>query len=544
MISCLLVQILHNPQGVPIRKESVVSGEVITIGRGAACKIHLLDHRVNLLHASLRRSEDGTLYIEAEKDEAIGINGFIEQDTAITPGMRVEMGPYLFLVEAMSTTHDITLSVELTEPLPAALIASRSAPLTLAALGVSKRKWSLMLAAFILFIGLFLPLLPGVSSSFDKWQANLPVTLNGMWSPGQLSGGHRVFGAQCSICHLKAFQEVEDDVCIGCHKAVAKHLKGDTHANVFVKSRCTDCHSDHRGEARPGAHSSKECITCHGNIKRKSMDATLANVTDLTKDHPQFSITLRNGKDAVRVRLDEKNKLVEKSGLKYSHKVHLDKRGVSSPMGDMVMVCRDCHKIDAAGEHFMPMTMEKSCQQSRCHALDFTDPVQGVAPHGSEREVMNRLREFYTKWLIDPQAKNMAVCENSGGNEVQRVLDCANDLARKNAGATLFREKLECGECHEIQPTGKSDVPWKVTPLHINRDWMPDILFSHAKHATMNCVDCHDKANSKTSADISMPGIEKCYECHVGERSHLSANKIRSPCESCHRFHKGAKKSN
>lgn len=549
MISCLLIQVSHNPQGLPVRKESTISGESIQIGRSAPCKIHLLDHRVNLLHATIKRSEDGTLYIEGENDTTININGFIEQSAPLSPGTRVGIGPYLLVIEPVSGGHDIALSVELIQPLPEQDMAKicRIAPITLAELGLSKRKLGFGLAAGILFAFLLLPLLPSASSAFDKWQATLPITLTESWSPGPLAGGHSVFGAKCSTCHQHAFRAISDEACTGCHKQVAKHLaKNDLHTSVFKNVRCTNCHLDHRGKAALVLHNSSACVVCHGDLKGKNANTTLANVHDFGSDHPPFHITLTDGKNVVRIRQDEKKKLIEKSGLKYSHQVHLDKKGVSSPQGDIVMVCKDCHKTDESGERFTPMTMQKTCQQSRCHMLYFTEPVDGVAPHGSEREVMNRLREFYTKWLSDSPAKNMATCGQAGkaSNSTKRTLDCANDLARKNAAATLFRDSgkaLECAMCHEIVPTGDNNIPWKVVPLNINRDWQPGAVFQHAKHGTVNCNECHDKINSKTSAEIAMPTIEKCRECHVGDQD--AKGKIRSACDNCHRFHKSMKKT-
>ncbi|EKD98696.1 MAG: hypothetical protein ACD_23C00306G0001, partial [uncultured bacterium] len=316
------------------------------------------------------------------------------------------------------------------------------------------------------------------------------------------------------------------------------------HANIFNNVRCTDCHLDHRGKAALVLHDSSGCVTCHGNLKRKDASTKMANVHDFGTDHPSFHITLQDGKNVTRIRQDEKGKLIEKSRLKYSHQVHLDKKGVSSPLGRTVMTCGDCHQMDEAGTHFAPMTMQKTCQQSRCHELYFTEPVEGIAPHGSEREAMNKVREFYTKWLIDSPARNMAGCAPAGGgsNAAKRTLACAHDLAQKYAAATLFKkegEDIECGVCHEIEPTGDDLVPWKVAPLYITRDWQPGVEFAHSKHGTVNCTECHDKMNSKTSADIAMPTIEKCRECHVGNRS--VKGKIKSSCDSCHRFHKGAK---
>ena len=546
MISCLLIHVSRNQQGLPVRKESIIAGESIQIGRGAACRIHLPDHRVNLLHAAVKRSEDGTLYIDGENDETININGFIAQSAALSPGTHIEIGPYLLIVEPKPGGHDIALSVEMAGPLPeqAAAIACRAAPVTLAALGLSKRKIGFGLAAFILFLFLLLPLLPSASSVFDKWQATLPVTLTDSWNPGPLSDGHSAFGAKCSTCHQRAFRAVSDDTCEGCHKQVAMHLaKDQLQTKTFKDIRCSYCHQDHRGKAGLVLHDSSRCVACHGDIKSKDADTELDNVHDFATDHPPFHITFPDGKKTVRVRQDEKGKLAEKPGLKLNHQVHLDKKGLLTPKGNTVMVCRDCHIIEESGTHFAPMTMKQTCQQSQCHVQYFTEPVEEVVPHGSEREVVNRLLGLYAKWLADSPAGNMAACKLAGGtgNTAKRTLDCVNDLALKYA-ATFFKENLECGQCHEIEPSGNKDVPWKIAPLHINRDYQPGAVFPHSKHDTVACTECHDKVNSKPSAEIAMPAIEKCRECHAGNRS--AKGKISGACDSCHQFHRGVKKAN
>lgn len=538
MISCLLIQVSHNPHGLPIRKESAVSGDSLQIGRGAACKIHLPDHRVYLHHATIKRSEDGALYIEGEKDVVLNINGTIEQGAALSPGTRIEIGPYELVVGPVPEGHDLALSVEMIQSLAEHTSANR-APLTLAELGLSKRRLGFGLAALILFAFLLLPLLPSVSPALDKWQADLPLTLTGSWNAGPLSSGHNLFGEKCSTCHRRPFLAVTDDVCTGCHKNVAHHLAdNELHASVFKNVSCTECHPDHKGKAGLVLNDSSRCVACHGNIKARDSKTSLADVHGFDTDHPQFRVSLLQDKKTVRVRQDEKDKLVEHSGLKYSHKVHLAKGGVSTPGGDTVMVCQDCHKLDNAGERFLPMTMHQTCQQSGCHKLYYEKPADGVVPHGSEREAMGRLREFFVRWLAESPA-NMASCERTGDTPVKRALDCASKLARENAGASLFNKKnVGCGECHEIvEKPDDGEVPWKVTPLRINRNWHATSIFPHAKHVATECTACHDKMNSKISADVSMPPIEKCRECHAGD--HPAKDKVASTCDSCHRFHGG-----
>ncbi len=530
MISCLLIHVDHNSQGVPINKESAVSGEFIQIGRGPSCKIHLADHRVHLLHATVRRSEDGTLYIDGEKDAVMDINGFIEQSAALSPDTKLIIGPYLLTVVPDIGEHDIALSVEMLQPLTE--VSSDEVPVTLASLGLSKRKLGLLGALSVFLIFLLFPLLTSVSPELDKWQSQLPITLTGSWNPGPLSGGHNMFGAQCSVCHKQPFTAITDEVCEGCHKQLKQHGKDGALASKQKHIHCTSCHIDHKGDKGLVRHDPSHCVACHGNIKASKSTSTLANIHSFDEDHPAFKLSLQQGEKLIRVVQDKKSLSTETPGLKYSHKVHLDKEGVSSPRGDTLMTCSDCHKLDDAGTRFKPMTMEESCQQSGCHKQYFTEPVEGNVPHGDERAVMDKIRMFYTQWLSDNPA-NKRLCANVGDNI--NVVKCANELARRNAGSSLFSTDYECGECHEITSSGDDKTPWKMARVNINRDWQPGAIFAHNKHNTMECTTCHDKLESDNSADIAMPTIEKCRTCH-GDK-HEKKGKIISHCDSCHRFH-------
>ena len=147
MISCLLIHVSRNPQGVPVRQDSAVVGETIQIGRGAACHIHLSDHRVSLLHAGINRADAGGLYIEGAGEAILKINGSVAQRAQLLPGTQIEIGPYLLLVETASAGHDLSISVEYVHPSPA---SGAVTAVTIAAPELSKRKFGLLLAAGIL----------------------------------------------------------------------------------------------------------------------------------------------------------------------------------------------------------------------------------------------------------------------------------------------------------------------------------------------------------------------------------------------------------
>lgn len=315
------------------------------------------------------------------------------------------------------------------------------------------------------------------------------------------------------------------------------HVANDhSHISAVNAARCVNCHSMHQDKAEAVRDSSSQCVGCH-----KKLGTSIGSATDFADAHPEFSLSLIRDDDKVSVKLDGNPSPPEKPGLKFSHQRHLSPKGISTPDGDTIMNCQNCHHLEASGKHFAPMTMKLTCQQSRCHTLRFDEPIYGVVVHGSERDVMNKIRSFYLKQLIESPAKEGQQCASvpRSGSALQRSLDCADSLARKHAGGSLFKTTgttLKCALCHDIKETGAMDVPWKVSSVRLQRDWQPKASFDHSKHATTKCAKCHDKQASTTSEDVSFPRIELCRECHAGNTA--SAGKFKSNCTGCHQFHR------
>lgn len=536
MITCRLIQLKPYLTGYQTCHETRLSGDSLQCGRGAACQIHLPDHRVSLLHATLLRLDDGSLQIEAAQGKLINVNGFMERRATLTPGTLLLIGPYRLTVQAVATDADLTLSVALSDLGPDRNSLARQTPVTLADLGLSKRRFGIGLVVFILLGLLVLPLWTRVSPAFEAWQARLPVALTGWLSPGPLSPSHGLFGMQCSSCHSTAFTAVADLTCKQCHRQTAPHLRADSsHSGVLDQLRCANCHQAHAGKVAALPSEQSQCVACH-----QRLDADVAKVTDFSA-HPAFHLTLVQGKTQVRVRQNEKSLPPEQNGLKFSHLVHLDGQGISSPDGRTVLRCGNCHLLEDSGQHFAPLRMELTCQQSRCHKLRFEDPVGGLVPHGSERELMSRLRQHFQNELADAPQKVARDCADPtrSGAPNRRMLDCAEQLANRFAAASLFLktgDSLQCVLCHAVTDTGRADLPWKVAPVRLGRDWQAKASFSHAKHGSMLCKQCHDKANSKLSEDIAMPTLQSCRNCHTGQDG--AARTVASPCQSCHRFHR------
>lgn len=403
-----------------------------------------------------------------------------------------------------------------------------------------RRSWQLGLAVAIVVLLIFLAgILTRTSPAFESWQAQLPVTLTGLLTPGSLTPAHQRFGARCSTCHRDAFTTVGNDTCVECHKAVAGHrTKAEPAAGNTPEPPCIDCHITHRNKAAVVDARSAPCIDCH--IRQ---EARLAANRDFGKAHAPFRLTLFNGKQETRLRDDAATVPRENSGLKFSHAAHLKADGVSSPEGQTILGCTSCHRPDAAGLGFTAPRMDAGCQQSGCHRARFAEPMRGVVPHASVRVLMDRMRGFFAARLADDPAEFRQHCAGASpaGSTGRRLLDCANELARGAAARSIFRQAGDdpgCALCHELSETGQREAPWKIEPVRWTAKWHASANFPHAKHSTIRCNDCHSKSSSKEAADVSIPGIAACRQCHDGTTP--APGRLATGCADCHAFHRHA----
>ncbi len=164
--------------------------------------------------------------------------------------------------------------------------------------------------------------------------------------------------------------------------------------------------------------------------------------------------------------------------------------------------------------------------------------------HGDEAQIATMLREFYARLVLGdvppdvnppkdlPRMRPGAVLTYAERQQALRIADQKANLVLRE----LFETRQVCSTCHEV--TRKSDsVGWKIAPVRVAQIWMPQAMFSHAKHSTEACTQCHNVSQSKDSEHIAMPDIAKCRECHVGARP--VTGKVTSDCATCHKFHEG-----
>jgi hypothetical protein len=559
-----------NKRGQQQRDQQRVAGPTINIGRGTQCQIHLPDPRVALQHALITVSESGAT-LEAEPGR-VQVNGRAVDGVKLAVGDRIEAGPYLLEVETPSAGMPLALTVTLVVPLQS--FDGRR-------YGLRPPRLSKRRLAYIGFLGtlilcLLVPIAPdllGYRTSSAKSASGrasdivqtTAVTFLQRWNPGPVSQSHQPFGADCYACHQFPFIQVRDLSCISCHKTIKEHVPAaqltGPHGKAFRDTRCAECHRDHKGmQMAPRAQ--EQCADCHRDVKSVAADAKSEKATDFRTEHPEFRLSLMDADkpDVIRrVRMSKPASpdMVERSNLKFNHKLHLDPGGVRDPEGKRdvagtrdaqgrrtVLHCNDCHQPDVGGRLMVPVSMEQHCQ--RCHSLAFEPQVtKRQVVHGDEAEIATMLREFYARLVLGdvppdvnppkdlPRMRPGAVLTYQERQAALKIADQkANVVLRE-----LFDTRKVCSTCHEV--TRKTDsVGWQVAPVRVAQVWMPQALFSHAKHTTEYCTTCHDVLRSKDAKDIAMPGITKCRECHVGARP--VTGKVTSDCATCHKFHEGS----
>ena len=547
---CQISFITKKSKGGIIRRDTTVDNEVIRIGRSTANEIYLEDFRTTLHHATIH-DRQGKFFIEAQSGSEVRVNGKSKDATPIKDGDVIAIGPYDLTIKSGTDGHELCIEVELVRPLGDDLEALKTRSVTsLSATGLSKRTWSWLL--FIVIAGLFiaLPLAAFFNPQIHAMFKDKPVTADIAWKTGEFDSAHQFFAKDCKACHQKAFITVRDSACIACHTETHTHADPEFYKlDTLTNTRCATCHKEHNGSNALIRRDEQLCGDCHKDLD-KQVSTNLANVRDFGNDHPEFKASLFTYNSAdksfnkIRVSMKHIAEHKEQSNLKFNHKKHLSPDGVDAPGGSRVMVCADCHQPDPGGAGMASINMERDCQE--CHRLEFEpDSPQRQVPHGNVEFVLDALTEYYGNLALqggyqDVTAPKVVRNRRRPGEHLTReerkvAFDWAKDKAL-DVGADLFEGRV-CSTCHTVKRV-RSDYPprWDIAPVRVADKWFPKANFTHARHKTMLCADCHDVTKSEKSSDVLIPGIENCHQCHAGTEA-SSNEKLTSTCVDCHGFH-------
>jgi hypothetical protein len=227
------------------------------------------------------------------------------------------------------------------------------------------------------------------------------------------------------------------------------------------------------------------------------------------------------------------------------------------------LTCAACHRLDAsdfgapgdqlaglpqaavlppraAGAAILPITYENQCKA--CHPLTF-DKTAAVPHRLQPDKVREYLESYFTLKLLESKStlfdKNVSRRHIPGKPPDEEMVK-ASERIKAQADAIqklLYQGKAGCAECHYGEPEGQL-VPARIAPTNVPTIWLPHAKFNHTIHRVVDCESCHEGVrDSKTSADVLLPGIETCQQCHAPPSR--TRGGARFDCTECHRYHHG-----
>jgi len=547
----LIRRVLKKGKGAVSYEEDVHYGDVLTIGRAADQAIFLPDLRAALNHARVSLLSGGQYKIESLILAGIRVNGEISYSTTAEAGAVVEIGNTRLMLLPPPQDYDAGVEVSTLDKTEQSSEKQKLAkPTRLSQTALSKRWPSWLMFIGILVFALGLPMAGHFMPAFGQLLKRSPLPSTSSWNPGPLDSAHQFFGADCTKCHQKPFVTVRDSACLACHANTPAHADPvKFNLPQLGNAECRSCHQDHQGAAGLIRTDQRLCSDCHGDLKtRTHAVSTLAEVRDFGSAHPQFNIDLpawnADGKFAPQRKVIAAD-LKEDSGLKFNHLKHLNPEGLSTPNGHRVLECANCHVADAGGAKMRPVKFETMCHD--CHTLGFDTlaPAREV-PHGKVAEVIYMLNEYYAKIALEGgyvDAKSPVIVQERrrpgspplSQQQQQEALAWARERTRE-VTESLFTGRA-CTTCHKVTPPHDATDTWHVAPVRVSGVWYADAKFTHAKHATAKCEDCHAARQSQQASDLLIPGIENCRACHAGA---YAKDKVPTTCIACHDYHQSA----
>ena len=225
--------------GRELIRDRVVDQTALTIGRAAENDIHLPDLAVEQNHVRIITQADGTLGVEALGTLGFGLDGRVVTEGVIDPrtGGEIALGAARL---AVARESDGNTSITIRQVTADEGKGDALRGFALASVLPSKRAMSWIFAAAILLLLLAVPvgsyLMRAPVKVDPEGKTPGQVVLDAAWTSGELSLKHHDLEDNCESCHVAAFESVQDETCVGCHK------KDDKHKLVFGV-KCESCHN-------------------------------------------------------------------------------------------------------------------------------------------------------------------------------------------------------------------------------------------------------------------------------------------------------------
>ncbi len=580
----LLTHVSVRRSGNVARRNEELEGEAIRIGRGLGNEIALEGLAISLQHAEIVARSDGAYLVPRPPATVLLRGRRIDGDARLAVGDVIRIDRYEMRVTGLAEGgYDVCVELEAVES-PASELQQleTTAQMQLESGIWSRRAWSWLAVAGVLFGCLMIPLAFGSQSS---------------WSTGPISNNHASIAGDCSTCH-SPFRKVTNDTCMAsaCHAQIESHVEGRTELAYVDDQRCADCHIEHRGADGLAALDDVTCTSCHADLGER-LETRLERASDFGADHPEFTLhMLRSGQpslanapspELVRVRWSAEAQ--DASGLKFDHREHVGGVKNLEDLSVSNLRCDACHVLDEGGRRMAPIRFEDHCRS--CHPLHYgsgsTAMRTAEAPHGEPGELLRQLRRAYldaelpreqgeTEQELEQRRLRYTRPGQKRTPQEEFLVQKVNAKADEAFVNLMSREGPDtCGECHTLLPE-ESDAPTDIAQVALTRAWFGTSRFDHSSHGAIRCGECHPRAAvhdeqfeaenedferapgtlpdevpygltpvaelqklgiepSESATDVLVLGRDNCRTCHAGSRA--SPPRVASPCVMCHPYH-------
>jgi hypothetical protein len=549
--------------GREIIRDRLVEQASLTIGRAAENEIHLPDLAVEQYHARIAPAEDGMLAVTALGTLGFGLDGRIVNEGTIDPrtGGEIALGSARLAIGREGESIAVTIRQIAEDESKGDALRG----FALASVLPSKRAMSWAFAGAILLLLLMVPvashLLRTPAKPDPASKTAGVVLMDSAWSSGELSLKHHTLEDNCESCHVNAFESVQDETCLSCHKDTGDHAPmgrlakgapplsaGDAIQWKIGQSLgkegplgCVACHSEHEGPVRTQAGDEAFCSNCHDQLDSRLTDTKLANAHDFGKAHPELRpLYFASFGAAKPVRAAPGSVPVERSGLKFPHDVHMNARGGAARMAVSLaqygkpLECADCHVLAPDRISFRDVKMEDACEG--CHSLvagRIAGGGFGKLRHGDLKHLAEDLAKIGTgrRAPVTParprpgQLGSASPYRADFGRPVRAYIGISNALSADGV----------CTECH--LPTTGAGGQADLMPVNLPDRFLTSGFFNHEAHKKQECTDCHAADTSKAASDLLMPDLKSCRECHLGAAAAKTRKIVPSDCAMCHAYH-------
>jgi predicted CXXCH cytochrome family protein len=418
-----------------------VEGDVLVVGRDAACDVVLPDLEIALQHLRITRTAPDLVQVQAERGQSFRVHDrAVEQaNLRIDTPSELQVADYLLTLREVEGRLDVAV-----EPV-ARPGADEAGPdeekiFSLRGTWLSKRGMAWTLSLLILAGFLVFPLATylggsggGHAPKIDPMQVSAArVAAGRLSSPGPLSSPHGFLARDCATCHAGWMRAVSDASCLSCHKGLEGHAdparlaRAQGHLTLGQSAvakisaafgrpagRCASCHVEHMGDAALKPQGQEFCASCHGALRKSLGDTRLGPATDFFSNHPQFHPTL-----------------------------------VAAPGGPSPVLTRrwSVDELQAAmrlRERYAP-----PYDATRCDGFSIGQPnFRGLAHANDRGDLPAAAKPGDNSGLIFPHALHLS----SKG--------CVATLAAKLRLPTDAKGGLPCASCHQADQSGRGFAP-------------------------------------------------------------------------------------